>query len=281
MQNLFKMSLFMMSLVLVTSCGKENSTGGGSSSTSISTSTVTDGGQNFASYDELRAFYDSRALNDNLAENTVIYHVGPLFGSSTQQVDTSFSAVLCFNGQNYFGDDSLCSNGYSNGSYLSNMVNNGEYKTVSSATSSSVSYNIATGVQNNSFIFEPKTFDRTDSVYRKMLNIDNKATAKIVVGNANVVMSNGQALKSDLVEYFYSDGTYEAFVIGSNIAVLANPILSIKGSYGTNGVSADVIGELSNIGEITVRSLQATIHRLSYNAYTDTYTVYTQQSLNR
>jgi hypothetical protein len=281
MRKLSTLFAFVLMMAIATSCGKENkSGGGGSSSSGVSTSTISNGGQNFTSFSALQSFYQSKSKADNLVENTVIYHTGPLFGASNQaNINVDFSLVFCVGNNNLIGDDSLCNNSNSSGSQLLNMVNNGEYKVVKTKSANSVSYDMAVGVENNIFVMSERTFDSTDTILRKMLNLDNKATNKVVVSAATVVMSNNQQLKADLVEYFYSDGTYEGHLLGSNIAVLANPIVSIKGSYNDYGVNAQVIGELNNVGNTTVRNIQATMHRVQYQPYTNTYEVYTRTNL--
>jgi hypothetical protein len=281
MRKLSTLFLFILTMAMFTSCGKENESGSRDpSSSGVSTSTISSGGQNFSSFSTLQTFYKNKSKAENLVANTVIYHTGPLFGASNQSnINVDFSLVFCVGNKNMIGDDSLCNYSNSSGSQLSDMVDNGEYKVVKTTSASSVNYEVATGVQNNVFVMADKVFDSSDSILKKMLNLDNKSTRKIVVSAANVVMSNNQQLKSDLVEYFYSDGSYQAHLLGSNIAVLANPIISIQGTYNEYGVSAQVIGELNNIGNTTVRNIQATMHKIRYQPNTNTYEVLTNTQL--
>ena len=212
MKSLTKLFTMMTVLAVLVSCGKENSTGGGSSSSSSSTSTtVSSSGQNFSDYATMRNFYTTKSKADNLSTNTVIYHTGSLFGANSSAVDfnVNWGFAFCVGSENLFGDDSLCNNGYSNSSsQLERIIDEGEYKIVESKSAASVDYKIAVDVFNGGFEYEAKVFNNEDSIYRRMLNLDGKSVNKTYISAANVTMSNGSTLKADLVEYFFSDGSY-------------------------------------------------------------------------
>jgi hypothetical protein len=281
MRKLSTLFLFILTMAMFTSCGKENESGGGSNTTGTVTTSATIGtGQHFTDFTALQNFYKNKSKAENLAANTVIYHTGPLFVSGDQaDVEVSFGLVFCIGNENKLGDDSLCNFSNSSGSQLLDRVNNGEHKIVKAISATSVDYDFAVGVENNDFVMADGVFDSSDKIFRRMLNLDNKPVKMVVVSAANVVMSNNSQLKANLVEYYYSDYTYEAHLLGSNIAVLANPIRSIMGSWGEQGVIAQKIGSLHNISELTVRSVQGSIHRIERNVNTNTYTTYKQEAL--
>lgn len=279
-----KLQTLLLSLTMITllaSCGAENESGNSSGNSVTTSTTISGGGSNFSSYSALKSYYMNKSFADNLTDNTVIYHIGSYFGAA--QATANFNFAFCFGNKNLFGDDSLC-NGYGNsGNELLQIVNNGEYKVVKDRTSTSVNYDVASGVSNGNFDFSAKLFDDQDSIYKDMLNLNNIPVRDVIITQANVSFSNGANINADHVEYFFSDGSYRSFVLGSNIALLSNPIAVSEGSYSSSGNYANtnttMIGKLNNIGELRVSNIQATVHRLMYDYNTNTYRAFPLRAL--
>jgi hypothetical protein len=272
--------LMMATLVTaVASCGKQNSSGSSSSKSSNQTDWYASGTNNgFGNYDDLKEYYMDKSLSSDLPNNTVIYHVGEIYGANYSNVefDFDFNFTFCIGDENLFGDDDDC-NYYGGNSTadLQDIVDDGEYKVVRNSTSTTVSFDLATGASNNIFTFAAgQEYNQTSPIFRKMLNIDNKPVNKIVVSKANAFMTNKGNIQADLVEYFFQDGSYEAYILSPDIPVIANPIAVFGGSYSVNGsVNFDIDGELSNVGQSVLTSVSTTVHRLTYNYTTADFDV--------
>lgn len=276
MRKLFKLAFIIMLMAQVSSCGKKNSSGGGSSSsTSGITGTINNvyngSGDSFGDFNTLRNHYQNMNLSSGLSNNMVIYHTGTYFGaqSSSGSFNSSYCVNLIFK---QWGD---CNTGNSN--QIENILDRGEYKVVTSTTSNSPTFKKAVGVStyNNVSDFAYSnaiSYTRDDGIYKEMLNLDGRSTRKIVVSPAKARLSNGQEINADLVEYFYNDGSIKRFILSPAVPLLANPIAVIG--------SSSVNGRLNNYGSISITSIEATLHGIQQNYYSNTeVTVYIQQQI--
>lgn len=296
MKNLVRMFMVMGLIMSLASCGK-NSSGGGSSSTNTSNvgvngSWYTNSGDNqgFGDATAFKNYYQSKSMAENAVVNTVVYHVGPRYGGSYNnfEVDFSLNFAFCIGSENLFGNDNLCSYQQGNNSSdLGDIVDNGEYKVIRASSSTTNSFDLATGANSGGFIFDTRNYNSNSPIYRSMLNLDNKPTRKVVVSRAYANLSNRGNIPVDLVEYFFTDGTYEAYVLGSDIPMIANPLVILEGNYGTSGsnnypqLNYQVKGELNNIGESSLASLTANTHGIAFYSNTNTYYVYEAGTLSK
>lgn len=258
MRNLLKAMILGTLVMSLMGCGKEE--GGGSSSSS--SSVIGNGsGTAFTTFDTLKSAFTNSGFNEGVTNNTAIYHVGDIYGGSS--INTSSGAALCFFGENILGDDDLCNNNIQNPNDLNSIISNGEFKTIRSSSSSSISYGVASGVSNGTFTYDEQTFDVNNEIYRKMLNLDNKVASQIVVTEATINMSVSGSIRGNFVEYFYQDGTYEAYIVSSALSKIANPVVSYIGTYSVGSV-ANITnrGRLSNDGTDRLTGVSAQYHIL-------------------
>jgi hypothetical protein len=298
MKNLMKLFMLMSLMMTLAACGK-NSSGDGGSGSSTNTSGIGSTGtwynnsgdnQGFGDPVAFKNYYTARSMAANISTNTVVYHVGPNYGGSYNnfQVDFNLNFAFCIGNENIFGNDDYCSYQQGNSANdLNDIVDNGKYKVVTAASSTTNSYDLATDANSGGFIFDQRTYNSNTSIYRKMLNMDNKPTRKVVVSRANASLSNRGNIPVDMVEYFFTDGTYEAYVLGSDLPMIANPLVILEGNYGTNGNSQypqlnyNVRGELNNIGEASLASLFANTHGIYFYSNTNSYNIYNIGTLRK
>lgn len=279
MKRFIQLLILATLVTMLASCGKQNSSGGSSSKKSNQTDWYASGTNNgFGNYDDLKEYYTEKSLSDGLPNNTVIYHVGEIYGANYNnfEFDINFNFAFCIGSENLFGNDDACNSfGGNTTADLNDIVDDGEYKVVRNSTSTTVSFDLATGASNNIFTFaNNQTYNQTSPIFRKMLNLDNKPVNKVVVSKANAYMTNKGNIQADLVEYFFQDGSYEAYILSPNIPVIANPVAVFGGSYSVNGsVNVNIDGELNNVGQSVLTSVSTTIHRLTYNYTTADFDV--------
>lgn len=267
MRNLMRAMILGTLVMSFYGCGKTEDSG----SKKKSISAV---GTVYQDFNTLRSAFTNSAMNTGLTTNSVVYHIGPQYGGTFSSSSFSASAVFCVFGENLFGNDDKCSQSGSSTSQLNDVIDMGEYKVIKSSTTSSVSFDLATSVANNTFGFEAKTFNSSDSIFRKMLNLDEIATEKIVVTEAFIKMSSGGQVKANFVEYFFTDGTYEGYILSAALPIMANPVVSYKGNFSINGgVSFKMEGRLNNVGQNILTGVSAQSHRLETDVYSGTYQI--------
>lgn len=267
MKKLFRVIALGAMVLALASCGKENESGGSSSSGSSTQDWYNQGGsgENFGDYSQLKSYYSSKALNSGVSNNMVVYHIGPEFGGDNfGGVNFNLDFGFCFN---LFGELKGDCDQYNQGQDLGVIVDKGEYKVVRSSTSSSVNVDVATGSSNGVFNFVNASYTRNDALFREMLNMDNRPVAKVVVSQAQVYLTDGKKVNADYIEYFYNDGSQEVkgYIVSQELPIIANP-LAVTDNY-------DLTGVLSFSGSQTIRSVQVTIHDLQYDYMTNTYQV--------
>lgn len=267
MRNLMRVMILGTLVLGLYGCGKGEE--GGSIKNNTSTIVGNGVGAVYQDFNSMREAFTNSAMNTGLNTNTVVYHIGPLYGGTSNSSSFSASASFCVFGKNLLGNDDVCSGSGNTSSQLNDAIDMGQYKVVRSANANSVAYGVASSVSNGTFSYLEETFDSNDSIYRKMLNLDNLPTQKIVVTEAQVRMSTGGQMKANFVEYFFEDGTYEAYILSAALPVMANPIASYKGNFQVNGgVSFKMEGRLNNIAQNILSGVSAQSHRLENDFYT-------------
>ena len=260
MRALFtKLPFAFLGLALLASCGKENASGGGSSSLSAGVSIS--GSTNI---NQLRSAFNNTSLSYGISQDTEIYHAGPYFktanNSNCKDIDL-------------WGFDL---GSYCYGSYQSE-IDLYEIKIVQSTSSGSLIYKEP--VESNPYgqgyvLSSDQTFDRGATRYKEMLAQASNSPVEVRTSNATITLSNGQTKKGVYVEYFYGTKTnnilnitsMDAFVLSTEMAVIANPIIVEK-----NG---NLVGRLGKIGTSTISQVKVSnSHYLGYeysneNGYT-------------
>lgn len=254
--KLFTLGFMVLALI---SCGKEQNSGGSSSGSNNSnwySNGGSDNGSSFGDINSLRSYYNSKSMTDNLENPMAIYRTGPEFGgqSFSNSNSGSFSLGYCINlfGKTY-GD---CGQSTGQTNYAS-ILDRGEYITVQSASSSAVNYNKAISATNNYFNFQGRTFDRNNSLYQEMLNLDGKEVQYVVITPATIRLKNNQTIPGDHVEYFYMDGSRVRFVLSKSIPVIANPITVTRGN--------NLTGILNFAGSKQIAQVSVKFHEVSYD----------------
>jgi hypothetical protein len=266
--KLFVLGFVVLSLV---SCGSDNSSGSSKGSSSSSgTGVVSSTGVNYKTYEEIKSVYTKMSMSAGVSNNTVVYHMGADYGGETisNNIDFGFNIGFCLN---LFGSlkgdcDAYENQGNNQNSELAGVVSRGEYKVVRSSSKDSVSIDIATGVYGQGFEFEAGTYNRNDSFYREMLNLDGKSVVKVIVTEAQVSILEGSTtknIKADYVEYFYSDYSVKGFVLSTAFPLMANPIANTKNN--------NLTGTLNFSGNKKIQSISVNIHDLQYDYTTNSY----------
>lgn len=256
MRNLVKILMLVAMIFVLAACGKENESGSGSSGGSSSDDWYNQdqSGQNYGDYNKLKNYYNSKSLASGVSNNMVVYHLGQAFGgTSLGSSSSSFEFGFCFN---FFGELKGDCDQYTGGTNLYSIVEKGEYKVVKSASAGSLNIDVATSVSGNMFQFTNGSFNRNDTLFRDMLNLDNRAVAKVVITEAQVYLTSGKKIAADYVEYFYDDGSQDVdgYVLSSELPIIANPV-AVTNNY-------DLEGILSFAGNNTIKSVTVNIHDL-------------------
>lgn len=267
MKNLGKLFIMGAMVLALASCGKENKSGGSEPAAPAAVANPTTGnasGINYKTYAEIKKAYTTKDFNIGTTNNMVIYHIGPDYGGQSfgnSNIDLNFDFGFCINFFGHMSGD--CEQNNNQSDQYAEVLSRGEYKVVNSSTKDVVKLDVATEVSGNGFIFTEKTFDRQDEFYKAMLNLDGKSVKIVVVKQAEVTLTDGKALKADYVEYFYSDGSVEGFVLSNELPLIANPIASTK--------EHDLVGALSFSGSKTIGKITVNIHEVDHDLQTNTY----------
>lgn len=268
MKNVINFMLMMAAVFAFTACGKKDE--GGSAAPAappvttqppVTTDFYGSEQEEFGNFENLKTYYLNKNFDEGMSDNLVVYHVGPKYGMQTNGGSFNIGFCIVFFGQT-IGD---CEGMGNNTAILENIVNNGEYKVTTSYNATGVSYNLAVGVEDDQFVFEPRNFDQSSESFNEMLNLDNQAVVKVVVTRATIQLTDNSQISGDLVEYFY--GTIgnitgvERFVLSKDLPLLANPI-AVFNAYGQPQ------GALNNVGNRMIRSVSAMAHNVQVNPFT-------------
>lgn len=281
MKSLLKLTLMSVFILGLYSCGEQNESSGSKSSSNSSVNEfgqITGSGVNYNTPEELIRTLQQRSMADGARIGEPVYHIGPAFGGTAQQVsfdlgdlfDFSFNTCFVFNG-NASGDCNQNGTGINDTQLTNNLlrlVAEGEYKVIRDANHNGVGYDLADGVQNGGFSFAYRSFDRSDDIYRAMTNEDGRVLRARVLSDAQITLDNGQQIRGEYLENYYQDGTVEGYVISTSFPTVANPLLITEGSNNGGGI---ITGALDFMGANKVRSVSATYHSFSYDAQTNTW----------
>lgn len=300
MRALFKtLPILVFAGALSISCGKDGNQSGTSSSSTggisgLPGNTVTQS-QAYSSIEQVRSAFAQKSLSDGLSTTSSIYHVGPYFnnsyGSSSGGID--FQADFCINlfGWSAGNCDDYGSYGQNIENMLLDQLDNGVYKKVVSATSTSVSYQKPTEVVQDNYggwsygytNAQTESFQRSSDLYRKMLGLDIPAQNILdsKVSAATITMSDGQQVVGQVVELFIGSSfngnsnvsEVRRYVVSTNLPLLANPVAVVGNIYQSySGYTASVSGYLAYLGNTTssgaVKAVQSIkINKLHYPQY--------------
>lgn len=298
MRALFKqLPILVIAGALAVACGSgENSSGGGSTTApginGLPGNTVTQT-TSYQSVDQVRAAFNSKGLNDGLANGTEIYHMGPYFNNSYGNGGINFQGGFCINlfGQTY-GD---CQNNNGQQDYLLDLLDNGVYKKVTAASTTAVSYQEPSGVSNQSGFWQftydnsaTQSYSRNSQDYLKMLALDVPMNNIVEsrVSPATITMSNGQQVAGQILEVVTGYSNYgqvsvsdiRRYVLSTNLPIAANPIAVINGMSpivnGYYGPTAIVNGYLAFLGNsnvqgqaLAVQSIQIPVMHIYQGGY--------------
>ena len=275
MKNFGKLLVLGFMVLSIVSCGKDNESGGGTTASASTTTTISSTGVNYKNYQQIKDAYSKISFASGVKKNMVIYHIGSDYGGESitnniPEFDFSdlfdFNFDFCMNINGNLKGDCDSNQGYNQGNQLSGVVSRGEYKVVKTMSKDSISLDIASGVYGQGFEFEAGTYNRNDTIYKDMLNLEGKSVVKVVISEAQVTILEGtttKQIKADYVEYFYSDYSLKGFVLSTAFPMMANPIANTKNN--------DLTGVLSFSGNKTIQSISVNIHDLQYDYMTNTY----------
>lgn len=266
MKNLVTALMTGVLVFALASCGNDNASSDKKSSSSNNDGGISSNGTNFGSYSKVRDTFTKMSMASGLKRNDVIYHIGPDYGAQTNNGNFEFDSSFNFCIDIGFWSAGDCEQYQQpQGGQLDYLVANGEYKVAKEMEKNRVDYDLAVGVINGMFDFEFSIFDRDDVMYRKMLNLDKKRTAKVVVSKADILIDNNKKVMGDYVEYFFEDGSYEGYVLSNSFPLMANPLFNLK--------DYQITGALNFAGPKTVRRISVMTHYLEYDPRKNRYEV--------
>ena len=291
MRDLTKILMVTSLALILSSCGKENKSGGGGGDTvapvtvapvsptdwyNAGTSTVL----NTENYNRLRSYYEGKSFAWGVGANTHVYHLGSAFGGSPLGYGQSgFDFDLDYNYCiDLFGyKKGNCSQTQYSGYQVdyADIMKKGEYKVLLSADANMIRFNLATSASSQSFGYTENTFDRNDTLYRRMLNLDASPVRATVISKAIVKTvpidavgtSNPTVIKADYVEYFFEDGFVEGYIISDDLPMISNPVAVTERS---NNSSDRLTGVLGSSGNYKIVSVEHDIHRIDQSPFAAT-----------
>lgn len=281
MKNVMQLLLSLAMVFALASCAQKKEESSSSSAAPVVApiddfyANATEG---FGDYNALRSYFVNKGFDNGLAVGNVVYHVGPYYTGNNVNSGGSFNVGFCIN---FFGSTiGDCDNLNTNDAILQNILSNGHYKVVSSASGTGVSYDLATGIDNGNFVYEPRTFDDYTEVYRKMLNLDDTPMMRVLVSQAEIIIRNGAntqqttTLRGDLIEYFVNQNTVYRYVVSQDLPKMANPIAIFEQqTVGMNTYAINPVGALNNFNSQLIVAVRATAHMLQTNFPTNETTV--------
>ncbi|MBC76140.1 MAG: hypothetical protein CME64_09000 [Halobacteriovoraceae bacterium] len=252
MRALFtKLPLALLGLALVTSCGKENASGG---STSANVQGVISAG---ASLDQVRNAFNSTSLAHGITQTndqnygTSIYHGGPFFKVAS---DDGCKSV------DLFGIDlfQYCFDSYNNP--LQRELDLYEIKQVQTASSGEVKFKepVDLNEYGQGYVYgNEKVFNRNSDRYKAMLGLKDQRPIEVRTSTAKITLSNGQVKNGVYVEYFFGTKSNnilqltskESYVLSTELPVMANPIT-------VENNSGQVVGKLGKVGDLIVTRIK-------------------------
>lgn len=270
MKNLMNLMLIAAMVFAFSACGKKEESSSSSASVPVvnplpTTDFYGSESTEFGNFDTLKQYFLAKTFDNGVSAGQIIYHVGPEYGMQTSGGNFNLGFCIVFFGQTIGDCDDM-----GNNAILENIVANGEYKVVTSANASGVSYDLATDVVDGQFVFEARNFDQTSESFIDMLNLDNQAVIKVVVSRAQITYTDNSQVAGDLVEFFYGSGgsisNIKRIVLSKDLPLIANPV-AIFDAYG------NAKGALNNISNKMIRTVSAMAHNVQYNPLTGETTV--------
>jgi len=223
MKILKTMPVLLLAAFMATSCGKENSSGSNSGSTSVAgvgiDGIVTGGGTVFGNIEDVKTRFNAISFSTGVSQNTEILHVGTRYASNSGGGSTTILGFL-----------EIDWNTNSGTSYRALRVN--------SSTQDSVNVTKATGSNYYGFTYDggvASELNRSSKDYREMLGLDNvcantqvtEITITTQISNSNNNGNQGQqgTIKGNEIKCFGNNGQMIRYSIVSDaIPVAANPI---------------------------------------------------------
>jgi hypothetical protein len=227
----------MVLAVVAIACGGGNTSGGGGSNGGNGGGPITQTNTS-ANYQSIKNAIESKSFQTGLNENVGMVHAGYAFTGNTGSFNVNFN--LCLGNWIQLGD---CEN---NGNPMSQYADMYRIMFVQSANQNSATFRQLNTDGQHDIV----TIDRSDELYRDMLNLNysgNQLVRDPVVTQVNMQVGNSNNVRAYLVEYFY--GYYgnitevKRYIIAPDLPVAANPVAIIDQSW----YSAQLSGHLMEI----------------------------------
>lgn len=265
MKALFKtLPILVIAGALSVSCGKgKNSSGSSSNSVApingLPGSTVTQS-QSYQSIDQVRAAFTQKSFADGAPANSKFYHLGSFFGGgSGSGININFN--WCW---------SDCQSQQIVNA-MEDRIQYGRQIKVTSTSNDSVSYGVATAVDENNgtpqFVYgSTGSMSRNSGFYKEMLGLDISESSLfggkaggIKVMPATITLKNGTSVPGQMVEFFIGTNSnygcnvsdVKRYVLSTNLPIVANPIVAIENGQATGKLS-EVNGTNAIVQSITV-----------------------------
>lgn len=265
MKALFKtLPILIVAAALSVSCGKGENSSGSSSSGGVTGwvppgTTVTQQ-TSYGSIDQVRAAFQSKSFADGSQANSEFYHLGSFFGGgSGGGININFN--WCWN--DCYTQQIVQA--------MEDRIQHGRQVKVNSASTDSVNYSVATGVDENNgtpqFIYgQSGSMNRNSGLYREMLGLNitenqlfGGSAEGIKVMPATITLQNGSSVAGQMVEFFLGQksnyGCYvnevRRYVLSSSLPIIANPVVAIEYGQAT-GKLAEVSNQSGLVMQITV-----------------------------
>jgi hypothetical protein len=267
MKKLLKALMLMALVVGVSSCGKENKSGGGDSPAATPAPTpvvATSTASNYTNYERIKNYYAAKSLAENTTVDMPIYHVGPYFRSNSNTT-ASIDFGICFQFLGYQSGD--CDNNNYNTNQLYTMINNGRYLELDSVTAEEITGQKAYEVDGDDFKYKNFKYNKTSNFYTDMIGDNMLSYNSVAVSAASILLSDGRTIWADYIEYYSQDGSFvKGYVVASELPLIANPV-GVTESY--QGRKVEFIGALKFAGKFRVISMRVEPHRYDRDSNTN------------
>lgn len=266
MKALFKtLPILVVAGALSVSCGKKDNSSGSSSNSGgdgwTTPGTTVTQQTAYQSIDQVRSAFQAKSFADGSAANSQFYHLGSFFGGGNGGGGINFNFNWCW---------SDCQSQQIVNA-MEDRIQYGRQIKVTSASADSVSYGIATGVDENNgfpeFIYGSNgSMNRNGGLYQEMLGLDinenqlfGGSAEGIKVMPATVQLQNGQSVVGQMVEFIIGQKSQygctvsdiKRYVLSSSLPIVANPVLAIENGTPTGKLS-EVNGNSAIVQSVTI-----------------------------
>ena len=273
MKALFKtLPILIVAGALSVSCGSGDNSSGSSTSSNgtgwVPPGTTVTQQTSYGSIDQVRAAFQSKSFADGAQANSEFYHLGNFFGGgSGGGININFN--WCWN--DCYVQQIVQA--------MEDRISYGRQIKVNSASTDSVSFSVATGVDENNgnpqFVYgQSGSMNRNSGLYREMLGLDisennlfGGSAEGIKVMPATITLQNGSSVVGQMVEFFIghksqygcSVNDVKRYVLSSTLPIVANPVVAIENGQAT-GKLAEVSSQNGLVMQVTVNGY----HQFNY-----------------